>query len=148
MAYFLLLSFLLGSLVVFQPALNRVLLESRGLGFAIFLNGAIVFLLALLFLAFLWFSADRVPEFVRPKWRGVDHLWFVLPGLMGFTLVVSVPLCFRHFGAVSTVLVMLLGQLVTSFLWDFLWEEKPLQLARGVAVLLAFIAAYLSVRSS
>lgn len=135
----------LGSLVVFQPALNRLILENRGLGFAVWLNGTVLLATASIFCLFIFYRPERFPELVRFKLSGPFHWWYVLPGLFGLMMVTGVPLMIKNIGALSTVLTMLFGQLVTSFFWDFL-AGQPWSSARFFGLLLAGAGAYLSFR--
>lgn len=141
---FVVLGLLLGSLVVFQPIFNRLILEQRGLGFAIWLNATGVFIAANILALIIFLVPERFPQLMRFKVSEVFHWWFLAPSLCGLMLVSCVPLLIRNLGASSTVLLLLSGQLTTSFLWDALFLGAGFSPARFFGMMLAFLGAYLS----
>ena len=142
------LPFLLGSLVVFQPLLNRVILEQRGLPFAAWLNSVVLISLATSALLFCYLAGDRMPPYLRPRLTGEWHSWFLLPGLMGFTLVFCVPLAIRSFGAFPTIVAVLCGQVLTSFAYDLWSSGRPITSWRVLGLGCVLVGAYLSFRPS
>lgn len=144
MKWFVILGLALGSLVVFQPILNRLILENRGLTFAIWLNGTVLLSLASLLCLIILYQPERFPEIMRFKESGPFSWWYLLPGFFGLVIVTGVPLLIRNLGAFSTVMLMLCGQIATSFLWDMLVNGQAFSGARLLGVMLAFTGAYLS----
>lgn len=140
------LGILLGSLVVFQPVLNRLILEQRGLGFAVWLNATGVFVTASILALIILLVPERFPQLMRFKVSDVFHWWFLAPSLFGLMLISLVPLLIKNLGASSAVLLLLAGQLATSFLWDALFLGNGFNPARFVGMLLAFLGAFLSFR--
>jgi transporter family-2 protein len=138
------LPLLLGTLVVFQPAINRHIMDSRGLGFAIIMNHSTLFVLAMVTLGAFLALGERVPDLVRPRFSGGIEWWFIIPGFISFTLTALVPIALGSVGAVATVVGMLAGQLATSMVWDFLAEGRPPTLARIAGMMLAMAGAVLS----
>lgn len=141
-----LLPLLLGTFVVFQPAINRRIMDERGLGFAIIMNHSVLFVLAMVTLGGFFALGDRVPDFVRPRYAGGINWWYIIPGIISFTLTALVPLAISSVGAVATVVGMLAGQLFTSLVWDALAEGRPPTMPRIVGMLLAMVGALLSLR--
>lgn len=135
--------FILGSLLVFQPALNRLILEEKGLSFAALLNGIILFLATTSLFLIISSSAYRWPPLLPLK-SGAFHWWYILPGLCGFLLVFLVPLMIKHMGAFPVILTMLLGQVTTGFLWDVFAQGSSISMERVLGLLLAMAGAYLS----
>lgn len=140
----LLPAFLLGTLLVFQPGINRNIMTQKGLGFAILLNGAVLFVLTFSFFVFLKWGGDKVPELFRLKSSGNLHFWYVLSGIFGFSLVACVPLVLASVGAVSTVVGMLAGQMITAILWDAFLEGHPPTFLRLSGLALALAGALLT----
>jgi len=140
-----LLGLALGSLVVFQPILNRLILEHRGLAFAVWLNAVVLLVMASIFCLFIFYKPERFPELTHFKLSGSFQWWYFLPGSFGLMLVMGVPLIIKNFGAFSTVLTMLCGQLVTSFFYD-IWAGQPFNSLRFLGLLLAGTGAFLSFR--
>lgn len=139
-----LICLLLGAMIVFQPAINRLILEQKGLSFAVFLNGSILFLSACTLFFVIFSSSERIPLILQLKSAGTFRLWFLLPGIMGFCLVVTVPIMIKNLGALPTILAMLLGQIITSLVWDVFFENVAINASRVVGLALAFVGAYLS----
>jgi len=141
-----LLPLLLGILVVFQPAINRHIMDERGLGFAIVLNHSVLFVLAMVTLGAFFALGNRVPDLVRPRFTGGINWWYVIPGFISFTLTALVPLAISSVGAVATVVGMLAGQLFTSLIWDTLSEGRPPTMPRIAGMVLAMAGALLSLK--
>ncbi len=135
---------LLGTLVVFQPLLNRMIFDERGLSFAAWLNSVVLVTVATSVLLLCLYLGERCPEFLRPRMAGMIRWWYVVPGLLGLTLVLLVPLSMRQFGAFTTVLAMLVGQLGTSVVWDLVADGRPITPTRIAGLVCAGIGAYLS----
>ncbi|RZA25643.1 MAG: hypothetical protein EOP10_06235 [Proteobacteria bacterium] len=146
MNYYIIVSLLLGVVAVFQPMLNRTILDTRGLTFAAWLSSFVLFLIATLIMAIVHFKSERFPDYMRPKFEGVWEWWFVLPGLFGFFLVFLLPLSMRSLGAFVSIVLLLLGQLFTSFIYDALVVGKPVTTARVAGLVFTLIGAYLSFR--
>jgi uncharacterized membrane protein YdcZ (DUF606 family) len=142
MKIYLVICFLLGALVVFQPSLNRIIFAQKGLSFAVFLNGSILFSSAVILFAVSFYLPDHVPLAQRFTPHSDVNWWYVLPGLMGFLLVVLVPIMIKNVGAFSTVVAMILGQVVTSILWDVYQEGVALSGSRLFGLLLVIAGAY------
>lgn len=144
MKIFFLGSLLLGSIVVFQPMLNRMVLEDRGLSFAVWLNGCVLFLAASLLFFSVFLAPERFSEVLHFKGSGGFHWWYVLPGILGLILVLMVPVMFKNMGAFPTIIAMLCGQILTSFLVDSLAFGVPISASKIMGLLLATGGAYLS----
>ncbi|MES2746063.1 MAG: DMT family transporter [Bdellovibrionota bacterium] len=146
MNFYILVSFLLGVVAVFQPMLNRTILDTRGLTFAAWLNSLVLFTIATLIMGFVHFKSERFPDYMRPKFEGFWEWWFVLPGIFGFLLVFLLPLSMRSLGAFVSIVLLLVGQLFTSFIYDAVVAGKPITTARVAGLVLTLIGAYLSFR--
>lgn len=140
--------FALGSLVVFQPVLNRMVMEERGLSIAGLINATVLLLLASGLFLLVALVPEKFPDIIQFKSNGTWHWWYVLPGIIGLFLVMLVPLMISSLGAFPTVLAMLVGQLVTSFLWDSIVNHQSLFSSRTLGLVLAVAGAYLSFRPS
>lgn len=146
MSILVLIPVILGAVAVFQPILNRFMLEERGLSFAVWLSSFVLFCVATLLLLVIYFWAERFPDYMRPRFRGPMLWWYVIPGMIGFSLVFFLPLVIRSIGAFPVMMGLLLGQLAASFLYDAFSSDKPFSTARVVGLLLALAGAYLTFR--
>ncbi len=138
--------FMLGSLAVLQPSLNRLVFAQKGLSFAVFVNGAVVFsCVTLLFMA-VNYSPDKFPTALRLSQEEASQWWYALPGLMGFILVMAVPMMIKNIGAFTTVVTMIMGQVATSFLWDLYQNTSALNSSRMIGMILVMAGVYFTFR--
>lgn len=144
MKIFYAVCFLLGSLVVFQPSLNRLIFAQKGLSYAVLINGAILFCLTTLLFLSISYAPERFPELLRFLPGRAFQWWYVLPGIMGFLLVLVVPLMIKSIGAFPTVVMMIIGQIATSFLWDIYQEGALLSGSRLLGLVFVMTGAYFS----
>lgn len=143
---FIFLPFVLGALAVLQPILNRMMLDERGVAFAAWLNSLVLLTAASFVLGLVYFFNEHFPDYFRLRTDGPFRWWFILPGLMGFAVVFNLPIAIRALGAFPSIIALLLGQLVTSFLYDSLAQNQPITGARILGLILALAGAYLSFR--
>lgn len=144
MNIFFFIALSLGSFIVIQPNLNRLIAEQHGLAMAAFINGLMLFLASSLLIFFIWHLGDKANTTLQIKANEAFKAWYILPGLMGLTLVMVVPLTMKNIGAFSTVIAMLAGQIATSFWLDSFINHQPISLARVIGLIMALVGAYLS----
>jgi bacterial/archaeal transporter family-2 protein len=142
------IALLLGSMVVFQPLLNRMILEHKGLGFAALLNGSVVFVSTASLWLFMLSLPQKTPAILHQRPDGPFHWWFLLPGFLGFLLIITTPIMIKHLGAFTTVLAMILGQVITSLCLDALTQNIAINPSRIAGLALAMAGAYLSFKPS
>ncbi len=146
MNLFFLLSLFLGSVIVIQPNLNRLIAGDQGLAMAAFINGIVLFFSTGLLFFVIWSFPERFSPVLQFKGGSGFRIWYFLPGLMGLTLVLAVPLTMKNIGAFSTVIAMLAGQIATSFVIDIAINNQALTFTRSAGLVLALTGAYLSFR--
>lgn len=142
----LLFALALGSLMVVQPTLNRLMLDTKGLSNASLINGTVVFVFTLM--AWLIINSPYVntPAFFRAKESVAFHWWFFIPGLCGFLIIFISPMLIRELGAFTTVLALISGQIVTSLILDASVQGIPITKARLCGLGCALMGAYLSIK--
>ncbi|MCM2279371.1 MAG: DMT family transporter [Oligoflexia bacterium] len=138
---------LLGVLIVLQAGLNRKIAAQWGLAGATLLNATVLVAAAALFFAFaLWRDQALSPAFrVQGDWKAFS-LWFVLPGLIGFSLVLGGPWSIARWGAAHTFTFLISAQLAASLLWDWKVEQLPISRERLIGVFLAWAGVLLATR--
>jgi transporter family-2 protein len=141
-----LLPLVLGILVVFQPALNRQIMDRHGLGYAIVTNHTTLFVLAMISLGITLALGDRIPDILRLRTGERLQWWYLIPGVIAFTLTALVPFAITSVGAVATVVGMLAGQLLTSLVWDAVAEGRPPTWSRVIGMSLAMAGALFTFR--
>lgn len=142
---YLLFSLFLGTVAVLQGGLNRQITRVWGLAGAVALNGVVVAALTLGF-AFVCFRYSHLfPQATAPRvsWSTL-RWWFVVPGLCGFALITGIPLVISQRGALAVFLGIVVGQMITSLLWDLLVESQSLDVKRLIGASLALIGLLIS----
>jgi bacterial/archaeal transporter family-2 protein len=132
--------------VVAQGGLNRRLAGQWGLPGAVLLNTVVLLGVVLTLFALMSAVPSLFPEGFggRPQLRGFSP-WYLLPGVLGFVIVLGMPVAIARLGAVQSVLLLIAAQLVASLAWDALVEGRPATLVRVVGSVLAVAGAALVV---
>jgi transporter family-2 protein len=142
---FFLLPAVLGAAAVFQALLNREVGSRLGLAQAVFINNIVFFAAGLA----LFVASHRVPElfpeFFRPRTSETGfRWWFVLPGILGFSLVAGAPWAVSRLGAFTVFVLFVTAQLFTSLLWDHFSGASPLTLSRVGGLILTLAGVWLA----
>jgi transporter family-2 protein len=127
MSLWVILPFVLGTVAVFQAAFNRRIAAAWGLAPAALLNTAVLLVVGLTFLW--WSSAQRNarPHFFQPGGDlGQFRLWWLLPGLFGFSLLTGLPYALAKLGALRVFVALVASQVLTSLIWDATVEKIDL----------------------
>ena len=144
MNLFFIIGLCLGSVVVVQPTLNRLIGEHQGMAMAALINGVVLFLSTSMFFLIIHSFPEKFSSIFHLRLGNGFRFWYVLPGLMGLSLVLMVPMTMKQIGAFPTVLAMLAGQIATSFYIDYAIHHQPFSFTRTAGLILALTGAYLS----
>lgn len=142
MTWALLLSLAMGVGAVVQGGMNKKIGESWGLPGTMFVNNIVFFLISLatFFAARTWPQA--MPQFFKDKGSFAQTPgWYLAPGVIGFLVVLSMPLAIARMGALRVFVGLVAAQMVTSILWDLWVEKTPLNAYRVVGATLSAIGA-------
>lgn len=145
MYIFLCGAFALGILSVLQGGMNKEIGESWGLPAAVFLNSLI---LATASFAF-YLVTRNSPQWFSPifhdhgSFKNIPPIWWVLPGTMGFFLVMGIPPIISKIGAMNMFIGLVCAQVVTSILWDYFWEQHSISMVRLLGAVFSIIGAVL-----
>lgn len=129
---------ILGTLAVLQAGLNRRISTHWGLGGAVLLNAIVLAVIALVLYFTGAFSNSKI-NFNEFK------LWFLIPGVLGLSLVAGLPLAISRWGALNTFLWLIASQIVASAFWDYLVEGQPFSWKKLIGGLIAIVGAWLAV---
>ena len=130
-----LLPILLGLGGVVQAGVNRLISDRVGLAHAVLLNTLVLLGSALLFRLFAGGSSDGFKEF---------KLWWLVPGLIGFSLVAGGPWVISRIGAVQAFVFIISAQLLGSLIWDLKVEHLPVSRERWIGVALVWVGVLLT----
>jgi len=118
----------LGFAAVVQAGLNNRMIGLWSLTSTVIINN--IGLLATSLIVYLLaksFPSD-LPATLRLKEPQLIAWWFIIPGILGYSLVAGIPFLIGKIG-VSNVFVGLIGaQLIGSILWDYYFESRSLTL--------------------
>jgi uncharacterized membrane protein YdcZ (DUF606 family) len=135
-----------GVSVVLQGGLNRQLAGQWGLSAALFFNSISFLAGAALLLLWVKMRPETVPELLRipadpgsaMQWRGVAT------GLLGVFIVVGLPWAIAEFGALRSILVVLVAQIAASMIWDAMVEGIAVSPLRALGAVIALGGAWLA----
>lgn len=133
---------IIGVLVVLQAGLNRRISAHWGLPSAVLLNACLAAAFAALFLGYCALRPETIPPLLRANasLRAFSP-WFVLPGFIGFCLILGGPWAIARFGATHTFVLVVSAQLAAGALWDALVEGLPVTKERVLGITLAWAGA-------
>lgn len=136
---------ILGGLGVLQSTLNKTIAGSHGLSTAAMINGIVVAICGvLLFVVSYNFPALFADIIPFNSQKGFSfRWWYLLPGMIGITLVFVTPLIMIEVGALPVFLGFIAGQIIVSIAWDAYFENIPLNSIRIFGALLTFVGAML-----
>jgi len=144
----ILLPFTLGLFAVLQAGLNRKIAGTWGLSRAVLINGAILFSIAMvLFLLALSNRFSAIEVFHKNTLDGPFQYWFLLPGVLGFFLVLGIPWSISLIGSTTTFVTFVAAQLVASLIWDAVSDGLPITFQKVVAVVLVSSGVWLARQS-
>jgi transporter family-2 protein len=131
----LIVPLVLGIAAVLQATLNREIANHTGLAAAAALNMLVAAVLALAFAGFC--ALRKAPDgLLRWQVAGQDfRLFWLLPGLIGFLLVLGLPWVIERAGALATFVVLVAAQVLASTLWDRFAAGIPLSMPRVLGAL-------------
>ena len=141
----ILMSVAVGASVIVQGGLNKYVSASWGLTGAVLLN-AIVFLVIAAFLFYLGkLNPLSVGEFMAPKGSFSQFkLWYLIPGIAGFVIVLGIPFAIQNIGATQTFIWILTAQIIGGFIWDFFVEQKEISKYQVIGGLVCIIGVLVS----
>jgi len=122
--------FVLGIVAVMQATLNKEIAAHTGLAAATALNMTVAAVCAFAFAAWCAMRGDAAG---LTRWSiepSAFRAWWLLPGLVGFAIVIGLPWSVQRIGALSTFVVLVAAQMLASALWDRFAAGIPLTPSR------------------
>jgi transporter family-2 protein len=143
----LVLPFVLGVVAVLQATLNKEIAAHTGLAAATAMNMAVAATCAFAFAA--W-CATRGDATGLQRWSfaaSAFRAWWLVPGAIGFVIVLGLPWSVQRVGALSTFVALVGAQMLTSALWDWLAGGIPLSPSRIAGALCTIVGVVLLSRT-
>lgn len=139
-----LLPIILGGAAVMQAVLNKTIAGTNGLSTACLINGFVVAVCAAIFFLLVYWFPDYFPEIIHiRKTEQTFQWWYLIPGLIGFSLILVIPLVITEVGALSVFLGIIAGQIIVSLVWDARFENIPVNGIRLAGAMMTFVGALL-----
>lgn len=131
-----------GAAIVGQGGLNRHLARGLGLASALALNSLTLLAASGTLFVVSQLRPEWLPALFRaPAESGRWPATFLLPGLLGFTILTCVPVAISRLGALQTFVIVVASQLVLSGVWDAWIEDRPFSVDRAIGAGLALAGA-------
>ncbi|MCC6278681.1 MAG: DMT family transporter [Oligoflexia bacterium] len=117
-----------GLAIVIQGILNHQMSTRWPLSWVVSLNGLMLFLVSLMF------------SLNQSKMDGFEW-WYVVPGILGFTIVFSIPYAIGLMGPGTTLILVVASQIVVGMLADVFMYDLKVSALRAVGALFVVIGA-------
>ena len=137
-----------GAFGVWQAGMNKVVADSLGFTASLLFNGLFFLAFNFLFFVLVFLKPQHFSQEFTIQWAFQDFKWWwVVPGFMGFALVMGLAVSVGRIGAVQTFVISIAAQIGASIAWD-IWqgehEINKLRLAGAAITLLGAILSTLS----
>ena len=139
------LSVIIGLCQVAQAGVNRYISKHIGLPLACVLNNVLgASCAASVFFIEQSTAKSSLPDAFENKGSFADfRVWWLLPAVFGFCIVVMIPWGIARMGAFRMFATMIAAELVFSLAWDAVFEGMPVGLVRGTTAAVVGIGAAL-----
>ena len=122
--------------------------DSLGYSASLFINGLFFLFFNLIFFVFVFLRPKALPGEFAIQWAFGDfRWWWILPGFMGFALVMGLALSVGRIGAVQTFVISIVAQVFASILWDLFEGDHEINKLRLVGAMVALVGAVLATLS-
>ncbi|MBY0385997.1 DMT family transporter [bacterium] len=140
-------SIMAGCFGVIQSGLNKMISDHWGFSSALLLNGLVFLVFNFLLFSVVYFQPQIFSSEYRLQGSFSDFkLWWILPGICGFMLVMGLAVSLAQVGAVQTFVICIAAQIVCSLLWDLVVEGKEIAVMRLAGAAITFFGAFLATR--
>lgn len=140
-------SMMAGVFAVIQSGLNKMISDDWGFSSALLLNGTVFLIFNLLLFSAVYFQPGLFPTEFRIQGSVSNFkIWWILPGVCGFMLVMGLAVAFSQVGAVQAIVICIAAQIICSMLWDMFVGGQQVGTIRIVGTVVTFIGAFIATR--
>lgn len=142
-----LFSAMAGTFAVIQSGMNKLVADHWGFSSSLLLNGVGFLFFNTILFVFVW---------GQPKWFAQEYLiqgqlndfklWWLLPGLLGFLLVMGLAVSVSRIGALQTMVISIAAQIAAGILWDLAIENRPITVMRLTGAAITFLGVLVATR--
>lgn len=148
MALAVIMSIVAGAFGVWQAGMNKVVADSLGFTFSLVFNGFFFLFFNLIFFAYVLAKPGMLPAEFTVQWALNEfRWWWVVPGLMGFILVMGLAVSIGRIGAVQTFVISIAAQIFASVAWDMFAGDQEVNKMRLVGAGLTLVGAVVATLS-
>lgn len=145
MALAVFFSIMAGAFGVWQAGLNKVVADSLGFTASLLFNGFFFLVFNLIFFFVVYVRPKAFPSEFSIQLAFQDfRWWWIVPGLMGFALVMGLAVSVGRIGAVQTFVISIAAQIFASIAWDMFTGEVELSKWRLVGAAVTLVGAVIS----
>jgi|GEM_PF-2689276 len=137
---------LAGVFGVLQAGMNKEIADHLGFTASLLFNGFFFLGFNLLFFALVWIKPQAVsPDFAIHWGFSEFKWWWIVPGFLGFALVMGLAVGVSRIGATQTFVISVAAQILASIAWDiYSGSTQPITTLRIAGAGIAVIGAVLS----
>ncbi|MEM7646215.1 MAG: DMT family transporter [Pseudomonadota bacterium] len=148
MALAVFFSILAGVFGVWQAGMNKVVADSLGFTASLLFNGLFFLAFNSIFFAIVFLKPKAFPSEFTIQWALSDFKWWwVVPGFMGFALVMGLAVSVGRIGAVQTFVISIAAQIFASMAWDMWQGDHSISKLRLAGAVVTLIGAVISTMS-
>ena len=137
---------LIGILGILQGALLKNVALEIGVAHAILIALSIYFFLGIVLFILVSNNPQILPDFYAVKYPLTYYKWwYLVPGLLGFFIVLFFPQAMNQLGAVKVTILIIAGQIITSTLWDFFIEHLSFTPFKFLGIIFAILSLIFTV---
>ena len=140
MALAIFMSIMAGIFGVMQAGMNKLVADSLGFSASLLFNSCFFLLFNLIFFVVVFAQPKVFPSEFAIQWSFADfRWWWIVPGFLGFALVMGLTVSLGRIGATQTFIITIAAQIFASMAWDMFSGDHNISKLRlaGAAITLA-----------
>ena len=148
MALAVFLSIMAGAFGVFQAGMNKQVADHLGFTASLLFNGFFFLLFNLAFFILVLAQPKLLPQEFAVQWAFHQfRWWWLVPGFLGFALVMGLAVAIGRIGAIQTFVISIAAQVLASTLWDYWTGDGEITSWRIVGAAVTIVGAVVATLS-